>query len=69
MDVKSPCPVGEDPLLCDEAVVAAPPPTLMRNVHGALIWTARLVVVVGDGVVLRLPVVAVREERHLKMLK
>lgn len=65
VDVKSPCPVGEDPLLRDEAVVAAPAPTLMRNVHGALIWTTWLVVVVGDGVVLRLPVVGGREERWL----
>ena len=65
MDVKSPCPVGEDPLLRDEAVVTAPPPTLMRNVHGALIWTPRLVVVVGDRVVLRLPVVVSRKDRQL----
>lgn len=62
VDVKSPCPVGEDPLLCDEAVVAAPPPTLVRNVHGALVRPTWLVVVVRDGVVLRLPAVAVREQ-------
>lgn len=65
VDVKSPCPVGEDPLLRDEAVVAAPPPTLMRNVHGTLVWTTWLVVMIGDRVVLRLPVVVVREEGQL----
>lgn len=65
VDVKSPCPVGEDPLLRDETVMAAPPPTLMRNVHGALIRTTWLVVMIGDGVVLRLPVVVVRQERQL----
>lgn len=65
VDVKSPCPVSEDPLFCDEAVMASPPPTLMRDVHSTLIWTTWLVVVVRDGVVLRLPAVAVREERWL----
>lgn len=37
----------------------------MRNVHGALIGTTWLVVMIGDGVVLRLPVVVVRQERQL----
>lgn len=53
--VKRPCPVGEHPLLRDEAVVAAPPPALVGNVHGALVRAAWLVVVVRDGLVLRLP--------------
>lgn len=65
VDVKRPCPVGKDSLLCDEAVVTAPTPTLMGNVHGALVRTTWLVIVVGDGVMLRLPVVAEREERQL----
>lgn len=65
VDVKSPCPAGEDPLLGDEAVVAAPPPALVGNVHGALVGAARLVVMVGDGLVLRLPVTAARRERQL----
>lgn len=55
VDVKRPCPVGEDSLLRDEAVVAAPPPPLMRDVHGAFIRAVWLVVVVRDRVVLRLP--------------
>lgn len=62
VDVKCPCPVGEDPLLCNEAVVAATPATLMRYVHGALVWAAWLIIVVGHGVVLRLPAV---EERQM----
>lgn len=65
VDVKSPCPAGEDPLLGDEAVVAAPSPALVGNVHGALVGAARLVVMVGDGLVLRLPVTAARQERQL----
>lgn len=65
VDVKSPCPAGEDPLLGDEAVVAAPPPALVGNVHGALVGAARLVVMIGDGLVLRLPVTAARQERQL----
>lgn len=48
VDVKSPCPVGEDSLLRDESVVAAPPPTLMGDVHGAFIRTTWLVVMIGD---------------------
>lgn len=56
MDVKRTCPVCKDPLLGDEAVVAAPPASFVGNVHGTLVRTARLVVVVGDGVVLGLPV-------------
>lgn len=55
MDVKRPCPVGEHALLCDEAVVAPAFATLVRNVHGTLVWAAWLVVVVGDGLVLGLP--------------
>lgn len=55
VDVKSLRPAGEDPLLGDEAVVAAPPAALVRNVHGALVGAARLVVVIGDRLVLRLP--------------
>lgn len=65
VDVESPCPAGEDPLLRDETMMAAPPPTLMRNVHSALIWTTWLVVMIGDRLVLRLPVVVVRQERQL----
>lgn len=63
MDVKRPCPFGEDAFLCDEAVVAAPPTALVGNVHGALVRASRLIVVVGDGVMLRLPAGMEREER------
>lgn len=55
MNVKSPSPAGKDTLLCDKAVVAAPPAALVRDVHGALVRAPRLVVVVGDRLVLRLP--------------
>lgn len=64
MDVKCPCPVGEDALLCYKAVVTAPSPTLMRNVHSALIWATWLIVVIGDRVVLRLPAVIERERER-----
>lgn len=69
VDVKSPRPVGEDPLLRDEAVVAAAPSALVWNVHGALVRTARLVVVIGDGVMLRLPAGKAKEERQLTFKK
>lgn len=59
--VKRPCPVGKHPLLSDEAVVTAPPTALVGNVHGTLVRATRLVVVIGDRLVLRLP--AVMEKR------
>ena len=70
VDVKRPCPVGEHPLLRDEAMVAAAPPALMWNVHGALIWSTWLIVVVGNGLVLRLPEVMEgdKDSWHLKAL-
>jgi len=55
VEVERPRPVGEDALLSDEAVVASAATALVGDVHGALIRTPGLVVVVRDRLVLRLP--------------
>lgn len=56
MDVKRPCPVSKDTLLCDEAVMAASASALMGDVHGTFVWPQRLVIMVRDGRVLSFPV-------------
>lgn len=45
-DVECPCPVLEDALLGDEAVVAALAAPLVGKVHGALVWSQRFIVVI-----------------------
>lgn len=65
VDVKRPCPVGEHPLLRDEAVVAPALSALVGDVHGALVRATWLVVVVGDGLVLGLPAETRTERRNI----
>ena len=55
MDVERPCPISKDTLLCDEAVMAAPPPALVGDVHGTFVWPQGLVVVIWDGGALSFP--------------
>lgn len=55
-DVECPCPVLEDALLGDEAVVAALAAPLVGNVHGALVRTQRFVVVIRYWKMIRIPV-------------
>lgn len=55
MDVECPSPVCKDPLLCDEAMVAAATASLVGDVHGTFVRALGLVVVIRDRVVLRLP--------------
>ena len=49
VDVEGPCPVGKHCLLRNEAMVAATTALFMGEVHGTLIGTGRLIVVIGHG--------------------
>lgn len=49
MDVEGPRPLGEYGPLRDEAVVAASTPPLMGQIHGALVGSRGLVVVIRHG--------------------
>lgn len=49
VDVERPRPVGEHGPLRDEAVVAASTPPLMRQIHGALVGSRGLVVMIRHG--------------------
>lgn len=73
MDVKRPCPVSEDALLRDKAMMAASASTLVRDVHGTFVWPQGLVIMVWDRRTLRFPVgkcnilflkVAVKKQRR-----
>lgn len=46
MDIEGSSPVGEHHLLCDEAVVASTPASLMGEIHRALIGPRGLIVMI-----------------------